>query len=276
MGENAPTGATLLRLARETGATMDRLLVEGIGPEELVGDAVLDLFGSLSGHWQDSLRVFATVQAKWLGRLQEWNRLDAAARRNRLFDFAAESWKRSPPGTPMVAAGVTSAAPSLARLLRVVADLDEGAVILPDFDLTMPADVWDELGRAGAAPEPGDTPFARDDAVSHPQYHLKLLLNRMGVAREEVQPWHRKGLAASPPELGAGGRRARTRLRARNRRRVFHPDRARARRSFQREHREHREHRDYRHRSKRARTRTRGLALEHLLVSARLRRRRRA
>ena len=200
MGENAPTGATLLRLARETGATMDRLLVEGIGPEELVGDAVLDLFGSLSGHWQDSLRVFATVQAKWLGRLQEWNRLDAAARRNRLFDFAAESWKRSPPGTPIVAAGVTSAAPSLARLLRVVADLDEGAVILPDFDLTMPTDVWDELGRAGAAPEPGDTPFARDDAVSHPQYHLKLLLNRMGVAREEVQPWHRKGLAASPPE----------------------------------------------------------------------------
>ena len=60
--------------------------------------------------------------------------------------------------------------------------------------------MWDELGRAGAAPQPGAEPFGRGDAVAHPQYHLKLLLNRMGVAREEVQPWHRKGLAAAPPE----------------------------------------------------------------------------
>ena len=75
---------------------------------------------------------------------------------------------------------MTSAAPSLAKLLRVVAELEHGAVILPDFDLTMPPVVWDELGRAGNAPAPGETPFARDDAVTHPQYHLKLLLNRMG------------------------------------------------------------------------------------------------
>nr|WP_282099723.1 double-strand break repair protein AddB [Qipengyuania qiaonensis] len=200
MGDDAPTGATLLRLARETGATMDRLLVEGIGPEELVGNAVLDLFGSLSGHWQDSLRVFANVQAKWLSQLQKWNALDAATRRNRLFDWAAQRWRVTPPATPIVAAGVTSAAPSLAKLLRVVADLENCAVVLPDFDLTMPQGVWDELGRAGAPSKPEDTPFAREDAVTHPQYHLKLLLNRMGVAREEVQPWPRKGMAASPPE----------------------------------------------------------------------------
>ncbi|MBX7502488.1 double-strand break repair protein AddB [Qipengyuania sp. YG27] len=199
MGDDAPGGATLLRLARETGATMDRLLVEGVGPEELVGEPVLDLFGSLSDHWQRSLHLFATVQSKWLAQLQQWDALDSAARRNRLFDWAARQWKEQPPATPIVAAGVTSAAPTLAKLLRVIADLDNGAVILPDFDLTMPQAVWDELGRAGAAPGPGDTPFAREDAVTHPQYHLKLLLNRMGVAREEVQPWHRKGLAAAPP-----------------------------------------------------------------------------
>ena len=200
LGDEAPGGATLLRLARETGATMDRLLVEDVGPEELVGDKVLDLFGSLSQHWQRSLHMFATVQAKWLAQLREWGALDAAARRNRLFDWTAARWREAPPETPVVAVGVTSAAPSLAKLLRVVAELENGAVILPDFDLTMPPAVWDELGRAGNAPGPGETPFARDDAVTHPQYHLKLLLNRMGVAREEVQPWHRRGLAAAPPE----------------------------------------------------------------------------
>ncbi|MBY6218013.1 double-strand break repair protein AddB [Qipengyuania aquimaris] len=200
MGEDAPKGATLLRLARETGATMDRLLVEDIGPEQLVDEKVVDIFPDLSKHWQDSIRLFANVQAKWLAWLGENGVLDAAARRNRLFDEARQTWKASPPNTPIVAAGVTSAAPALAKLLRVVSELPQGAVILPDFDLTIDADVWDELGRAGAAPSPGDTVFTRDDAVTHPQYHLKLLLNRMGVGREEVQPWHRKGMTAAPPE----------------------------------------------------------------------------
>ena len=200
MGKDAPKGATLLRLARETGATMDRLLVEDVGPEQLLDEKVLEIHPSLSEHWQHSLRLFARVQTRWLAWLGENGSLDAAARRNRLFDHAAASWKANPPATPIVAAGVTSAAPALAKLLRVVSELPRGAVILPDFDLTMTEEVWAELGRAGNRPEPGDTPFAREDAVTHPQYHLKLLLNRMSVRREEVQPWHRKGMSAAPPE----------------------------------------------------------------------------
>ena len=200
LGDEAPSPARLLRLARETGATMDRLLVEDVAPEDLLSDDVLALVGDLSDHWQGSLRLFARTQAKWLDRLEATGALDAAARRNRLFDAIARNWKENPPAGPVIAAGVTSAAPALARLLRVVSELPEGAVVLPDLDLTMPAEAWDELGRAGNRPSPADTPFARDDAVTHPQYHLKLLLNRMGVAREEVQPWHRKGMTAAPPE----------------------------------------------------------------------------
>ena len=83
-------------------------------------------------------------------------------------------------------------------MLRTVAELPQGAVILPDLDLSMSAEVWDELGGAGD-PE-AETPFDKGDAVTHPQYHLKLLLNRMGVARDEVQQWHRAGLAKGPPE----------------------------------------------------------------------------
>lgn len=200
LGEAAPRGATLLRLARETGATMDRLLVEDVRPEDLLGQAVLDLVGDLAGHWQTSLRLFARVQQRWLAMLDERGLLDAAARRNRLFDRAAERWRAVPPQTPVIAAGVTSAAPALARMLRVVSELDQGAVILPDFDLTLAPDVWDELGTAGAPGEPGEPFFAPGDAVTHPQYHLKLLLNRMAVAREEVRPWHRRGMTAAPPE----------------------------------------------------------------------------
>ncbi|MXP13905.1 double-strand break repair protein AddB [Altererythrobacter confluentis] len=200
LGKDVPRGSALLRLAADTAAAMDRMLVEDIGPEALLEDPVLDLLGELSGHWQNSLRNFARVQTRWLAELNAAGELDAAARRNRLFDFAARRWKEAPPATPIVAAGVTSAAPALARLLRVVTGLPQGAVILPDLDLAMDDSVWAELGSAGTPDETGSPPFERGDAVTHPQYHLKLLLNRMGIARDEVRPWHRKGMTAAPPE----------------------------------------------------------------------------
>jgi ATP-dependent helicase/nuclease subunit B len=152
----------------------------------------------MSQHWLDNTRLFARVHARWRDELRARGEIDAAARRNRLFAHAAETWRAAPPATPIVAAGVTSAAPALAELLRVVSELPQGAVILPDIDLAMPDAVWDELGHAGAPDT--DPPLARGDAVTHPQYHLKLLLNRMGVARGEVQAWHRAGLGKGPPE----------------------------------------------------------------------------
>ncbi len=200
LGADAPKGSALLRMAQDVAATMDRLLVEDIAPEEMFAERVLDLLGDLSGHWQNSLRTFMRVQERWLSELGARGELDAAARRNRLFDFAADRWKDEPPAMPIIAAGVTSAAPALARLLRAISESPQGAVILPNLDLTMSPEVWAELGSAGASDEPDGPPFERGDCVSHPQYHLKLLLNRMGIARAEVQQWHRRGMAAAPPE----------------------------------------------------------------------------
>lgn len=192
-------GRARLNLAREMARTIDRLLVEEKRPEELLDDAVLDQLGNLAGHWQRSIRLFARVNVRWQAELAERGQVDWATRRNLLFAAAAKRWKEAPPPHPIVAAGVTSAAPALARLLRVIAELPQGAVILPDLDRELDAAAWDELGLAGAAAEPGGPVFGSDDALTHPQYHLKLLLNRMGVNRAEVQPWHRRGMAAAEP-----------------------------------------------------------------------------
>ncbi|MCT2558232.1 PD-(D/E)XK nuclease family protein [Tsuneonella sp. YG55] len=200
LGREPPKGAALLKLAQQFGATMDRLLVEDIAPDELWEQRVIDAMVEQSAHWVEASKLFAAVQAMWRGELEAAGMLDASARRNRLFEFAARRWRACPPETPIVAAGVTSAAPALADLLRVISELPRGAVILPDLDLSMSDEVWDELGAAGARDNPGDPPFGPGDAVTHPQYHLKLLLNRMGINRAEVQPWHRRGLAAAGPE----------------------------------------------------------------------------
>jgi ATP-dependent helicase/nuclease subunit B len=199
-GAEAPQGAALLRQADAIGKAMDRLLVEHVSPEDLFDEKVMGLLGDLADNWKRSLALFMQVQDMWLKELIASGTVDPADRRNRLFRAAARKWRTDPPPHPIVAAGVTSAAPRLAKLLRVVADLPNGAVILPDFDLTISDEVWSELGCAGAPEEPGGPVFERGDAVTHPQYHLKLLLNRMGVNRHEVQPWHRAGLGKGPPE----------------------------------------------------------------------------
>lgn len=198
-GDAAGSQAALLRRAFDVGRTMDRLLIEGIAPDDLLSDRVVGIVGDLAGHWRDSTVDFLKVQALWLAELAERGEGDASARRNLLFEHAAHVWRDTPPPYPVVAAGVTSASPALARLLRVVSELPGGSVILPDLNLSLDAEVWDALGVAGKPDGPDDPPFAADDAATHPQYHLKLLLNRMGVARDEVRPWHRAGMTATAP-----------------------------------------------------------------------------
>jgi ATP-dependent helicase/nuclease subunit B len=197
-GAAVPGEAALLRLARSVGETIDRLLIEEIAPEALLGPAVMALVGDLAEHWIAGTRLFARVLMRWQAELAARGAGDAPARRNQLLRGLAERWRIAPPAFPVVAAGVTSAAPAVARLLRVVAQLPGGAVILPDLDLALDDDVWDALGQAGAPADDGVV-FGRGDIVTHPQYHLKLLLNRMGIARGEVLAWHRAGLAAAPP-----------------------------------------------------------------------------
>ncbi|WP_296718736.1 double-strand break repair protein AddB [Erythrobacter sp.] len=192
-------GRARLNLAREMARSIDRLLVEEKRPEDLTSDVVLDQLGGIAGHWQHAIRLFARVNARWQAELAVRGEIDAATRRNLLFDRAARRWKETPPPHPIVAVGVTSASPALARLLRTIAELPQGAVVLPDLDRELSDDAWDELGLAGAASEPDGAVFAAGDALTHPQYHLKLLLNRMGVNRAEVQPWHRRGIAAAEP-----------------------------------------------------------------------------
>lgn len=194
-----PGPAALLRMARGFAETIDRLLVEEVAPDRLLDAAVLGKYAELAEHWKEATVLFAKVLTRWQFEAQAAGVIDPPERRNRLLRALAQRWRDQPPAHPVIAAGVTSAAPAVAALLRVIAGLPRGGVILPDLDLSLDAAVWDALGRAGAPGEEGG-PFDRGDLCTHPQYHLKLLLNRMNVARGEVQPWHRSGASAAGPE----------------------------------------------------------------------------
>jgi ATP-dependent helicase/nuclease subunit B len=178
-------GAAAFQLADGLARVIDQLHYEEVAVPALVD---LDL-GAFAGHWQASLGRLRLLVDHWPAALAATGRIDRAARRNRLLDRVTEGWRAVPPARFVVAAGITTAAPAIARLLRAVADMARGMVVLPGLDRSMDDAEWVALGPVR---RDADTPGR--PLETHPQYHLKLLLDRMGAARGEVAEWD----AASP------------------------------------------------------------------------------
>lgn len=168
-----------LRMADALARVIDQLHFEELDP------AVLDTVATEdhSQHWQVSMRHLQLLLDQWPQTLKQLGLIDLADRRNRIFARMAQKWRISSPPRFIVSAGVTVTARSVADFLRVVAGLPQGMVVLPGLDTGMPDAEWDALGPA--TPQPlGPRPLDL-----HPQFQFKQLLDRMGVARGEVQPW---------------------------------------------------------------------------------------
>lgn len=184
-GEEA---AESLRLAADLARTLDALTIEEVDPTRL-RDAVNETT-NLARHWEKSLEKLQLIYENWPEILADEGKIDLAERRNRLLHRIADRWRDEPPAGFTVAAGITTSAPAIAALVRRVARMPQGMVVLPGLWLAdiFPDEEWDALGPD----EKG-----RGEAT-HPQFHLKLLLDRMGIGRGEVERWPAAGRASSP------------------------------------------------------------------------------
>lgn len=158
-----------LSLADALAAFLDQIIIEQcdfsalatIVPEEF------------AGHWQITLDFLGILGAAWPAILAEEGVIDGADRRNRLMHILAHHWQTTRPQTRIIAAGSTGSMPATAELLRVIAHLPHGCVILPGLDQTMDSQSWSAI-----------TP-------SHPQYGLKQLLGHIGAKKDQVQIWRK-------------------------------------------------------------------------------------
>jgi ATP-dependent helicase/nuclease subunit B len=185
--------AEALRLAQDLARTLDQLLIEDVEPARL-REVAADL-PDLSLHWQKSLERLGIILDQWPALLKERARIDLSDRRNRLLTALAKRWERTPPKTFVVAAGINTTAPAVAELLRTVTRLPSGMVVLPGLDVGMPDEEWEALGPHDPDPVTGRR---RPSIETHPQFHLKLLLDRMSVARAEVERWRWGGGRDAP------------------------------------------------------------------------------
>ena len=177
--------AEAIRLATELARTLDQLLIERIDPCEL---HTIEVEGDLSAHWQKSLALLSIILDRWPLEMDRIKRIDMADRRNRLLDKVAERWRDAPPPGFVVAAGIDSTAKAVAGVLRTVSRMPLGSVVFSGLSLDdeMPDEEWKALGPFKPDPATG---FRRRSIETHPQFHLKLLLDRMDVARGEVLTW---------------------------------------------------------------------------------------
>ncbi len=165
----APTGADAAwKLAVELARLMDEAERAEIDLAERLPDAAEADFAE---HWNQTLSFLRIVTHAWPEFLAAEGLMNPAARQVALLDAQAAAWEAEPPPFRVLAAGATGGIPAVARLLRVVARLANGAVVLPGLDAAMEPEVWEALDEA------------------HPQSGLKRLLNGLGAQPGDVREW---------------------------------------------------------------------------------------
>ena len=164
----AGTADRALRLARELAALMDEAERAEIPLAAALEQAAEAAYAE---HWQATLRFLEIVTHAWPDFLAANGLMNPAARQVALLRAQAQAWQDAPPAEPVWVAGTTAGIPAVAGLLRVVADLPGGQIVLPGLDLDLPAAAWEAV----------------DD--SHPQAGLKQLLAGLGASRGDVVLW---------------------------------------------------------------------------------------
>ncbi|WP_458759045.1 double-strand break repair protein AddB [Afipia sp. TerB] len=171
--------ASTLGLADDLARLMDDMATRGVDWRALDGLVPDDL----DKYWKLTLDFLKIAREWWPEHLQNVQAIDPAIRRDRLIEAEAARLKANQAG-PVIAAGSTGSMPATAKFLHAIAQLPQGAVILPGLDTDLDEASWHSIGgirdKAGKSIAP---PLS-----SHPQFALHGLLARFGIARKDVVP----------------------------------------------------------------------------------------
>ena len=159
--------ATALAMADPLLAILDDAALEEAKLTET--EAWARLMGEAAKHFQDAATLYKIIQDFWPARLSELNLEEPQTRKVKLLDALVSHWTENPPDHPVVIAGSTGSLRATRRLMRVVANLPKGLVVLPGFQATDNDETWDSIDE------------------QHPQYAMKLLINGLDIDRGDVR-----------------------------------------------------------------------------------------
>lgn len=162
--------AELLDLVQTERADLGRL--KALLPEDL------------AEHWQEVVRFLGILDEAWPTLLAAEGAVDPATARNARLEAATAALLTTPPGAPVIAAGITGTVPAVADLLAAVLELPSGAVVLPGFDPSIEPETYAALGP------------------THPFFAMRRLLEQVGREPADVALWP----ALAPPRAARARR----------------------------------------------------------------------
>jgi double-strand break repair protein AddB len=135
-------------------------------------------------HWRSTVEFLKIVTEHWPQYLADNGLVSPVIRRNALMQRETE---RLAAGScyPVIAAGSTGTVPATARLLKVIASLPNGAVVLPGLDRCLDEESWESL----------------EEHPEHPQAGIAAFLRELGAQRRDVAD-----LPGSAPDVAANAR----------------------------------------------------------------------
>ena len=165
------SAADALALARDLGALLDEIETEGVTVSALSGLAP----EALAEWWRLTLTFLTIVTEHWPAVLAERGMISLARAQNLWLEAETNRLTRSPPKGPVILAGSTATAPKTIALMRAIANLPRGALVLPALDCHLDEDSFSRIDRERAIAAPG-----------HHQYGLKRILQGLLVDRDAV------------------------------------------------------------------------------------------
>ncbi|MEM6932210.1 MAG: double-strand break repair protein AddB [Pseudomonadota bacterium] len=170
--EGAPLGAAP-DLAQSLAALLDEFDEAGVKLAEL--DRATE--GEHAQHWEETLGFLDIVRRFWpsIAAEEENGAIGPKARQRATVESLIESWQKSAPPNPVIAAASTGSVSTTAELMAAVAQLPHGFVLLPGFDRSLEPGIWEAV-RNGKCPEHPMAPFAG-------------FLESLDLKPHEVAPW---------------------------------------------------------------------------------------
>jgi len=166
------------RLAREIAAAPHQAgglaqslaeLLDALETEDVEVAKIADLYGLESARHREAILEFlAIARETYPQRLAAEKAMGPQARRSAILRREAKRLEFTRTDRPFIAAGSTGSIPATCTLLKAIAGLPNGAVVLPGLDQFMDEASWTAVGS------------------THPQHAMKQLLARLNATRQMV------------------------------------------------------------------------------------------
>ena len=161
--------SSLFDLSNSLAALIDEMQDEGVSP-----DAIRDLdVSDMSDHWA---RAQAFIGIADHFTQADTDALDPQARQRHMVERMIARWQEVPHQHPIILAGSTGSRGTTMMLMRAVARLPQGALVLPGYDFDQPEQVWRGLDEA----------LSSED---HPQFRFRKLMLELDLKPDQVLPW---------------------------------------------------------------------------------------